>query len=299
LLTKRELDEHLVPWLNVDRTAERAADGQTREGQSGFSREGRVEAGAQNCFASHDLDAKRDGEEITPGLPVGIVILMENAVGVREPAELEMWRQRGMRIIGPAHFGANRFCGATNSPGPLTGEGYALLDSMGRLGFTLDLSHMDEEAAIQALEVYKGPVIASHGNVQALLKGVETNRHLTDAVIRGILERDGVIGVVPYNPFLQSGWKLADGRKNISLERFVAHIDYICQMAGNARHAGIGSDFEGGFGVQSVPEGIDTIADLQIIAPLLLEKGYSPEDVSAILGGNWVAYLRKALPDNV
>jgi membrane dipeptidase len=76
----------------------------------------------------------------------------------------------------------------------------------------------------------------------------------------------------------------------------VAHIDYICQRAGDARHVGIGSDFDGGFGKESVPAEIDNIADLQLIAPLLAEKGYNDEDIAAILGGNWLAFLRRTLP---
>jgi membrane dipeptidase len=74
-------------------------------------------------------------------------------------------------------------------------------------------------------------------------------------------------------------------------------IDYICQNAGDARHAGIGSDFDGGFGVQSTPPEIDTIADLRKLAPLLAERGYSEGDIAAILGGNWIEMLSKALPE--
>jgi membrane dipeptidase len=68
-------------------------------------------------------------------------------------------------------------------------------------------------------------------------------------------------------------------------------------MAGDARHAGLGSDFDGGFGLQSVPPEIDTISDLGKLAPLLAERGYSGEDVAAILGGNWIEMLGKALPE--
>ena len=104
--------------------------------------------------------------------PVGLVILMEGAEGVREPAEVEDWYRRGVRIIGPAWAGT-RFCGGTHEPGPLTKEGYALLERMAEFQFTLDLSHMDEKAALQALDAYPGAVIASHANAMALLKGTK------------------------------------------------------------------------------------------------------------------------------
>jgi membrane dipeptidase len=228
--------------------------------------------------------------------PVGLVILMEGAEGVRQPAELEDWYLRGVRIIGPAWAGT-RFCGGTREPGGLTKEGYALLERMAEYKLTLDLSHMDEKAALQALEAYSGAIIASHANALALLKESGSNRHLSDRVIQGLIERDGVIGIVPSNSFLRPGWKDAGGRGSVNLEAYVAHIDYICQLAGDARHVGIGSDFDGGFGLQSVPIEIDTISDLRKIVPILNQKGYTEQDISAILSSNWLFHLQNSLPE--
>ncbi len=230
--------------------------------------------------------------------PVGLVVLMEGAEGVRSPSELEMWWQMGVRLIGPAWAGT-RFCGGTREPGPLTSEGFALLDGMADLGFTLDLSHMDVKAALQALDHYPAGIIASHANAQALLKGLDSNRHLPDEVIRGLIARNGVIGIVPLNTFLLPGWRNGDDRSLVSLREVVAQVDYICQMAGNALHVGIGSDFDGGFGWQSVPIEIDTIADLQKLEPILLEKGYSSKDIACILGKNWLNHLYQLLPEDV
>lgn len=230
--------------------------------------------------------------------PVGLVVLMEGAEGVREPAELEDWYQRGVRIIGPAWAGT-RFCGGTGNPGPLTNEGYELLDHMEEFNLTLDLSHMDEEAALQALDSYSGTIIASHANAQALLKGSNTNRHLTDRVIRGLVERDGTIGIVPANGFLRPGWNDSGGRASVTLDYVVAQVDYICQMAGDAKHVGIGSDFDGGFGLQSVPIDINTIADLRKLIPILNQRGYTQEDIGNILGKNWLAFLEHSLPESL
>ena len=229
--------------------------------------------------------------------PVGLVPLMEGAEGVRTPAELEDWWQRGVRIIGPAWLGT-RFCGGTHEPGPLTKQGYALLETMADLGFTLDISHMDEKAVLQSLDFYEGKVIATHANAAALLKGTESNRFLSDRVIAGLMERGGIIGVVPYNHFLVNGWQPGDGRWRVSLQHVIAQIDHICQIAGDAKHAGIGSDFDGGFGLQKVPAEIDTIADLQKLVPFLGEKGYTDEDIAAILGRNWIRFLEDSLPED-
>ncbi|HEX9091286.1 MAG TPA: membrane dipeptidase [Anaerolineales bacterium] len=228
--------------------------------------------------------------------PVGLVVLMEGAEGVRQPAELEEWYQRGVRIIGPAWAGT-RFCGGTREAGGMTKEGYALLDGMAEYNLTLDLSHMDEQAALQALDSYPGPIIASHANALALLKATGSNRHLSDKVIHELLNRDGTIGVVLANHFLRPDWQEAGGRASVGLDFVVAQLDYICQLAGNALHAGIGTDFDGGFGLQSVPMELDTIADVRKIIPILFQKGYTEADINAILGGNWLAYLNKALPE--
>jgi membrane dipeptidase len=249
----------------------------------------------QNSPNSLSPEATGDKGVEGSGKPVGLVMLMEGAEGVRDPGELEEWWGLGVRIIAPAWRGT-RFCGGTHEPGPLTKEGYALMEGMADLGFALDLSHMDVKAALQALDAYPGSVIASHANAAALLKGADTNRHLPNEVIRGLIEHDGVIGVVPYNRFLLPNWRSGDRRDMVNLHLVVAQIDYICQMAGDARHIGLGSDFDGGFGVQSVPVEIDTIADMQKLIPLLAEKGYTEDDTASILGLNWISQLHKILP---
>ena len=227
--------------------------------------------------------------------PVGLVILMEGAEGVRQPDEIEDWWQRGVRLIGPAWAGT-RFCGGTREPGPLTADGIALLEGMAEFGLTLDLSHMDEQAVMQALDIYPGPLVATHSNPQGLLTDSDINRFLSDRVLQGLIERDGIVGIPPYNKFLRWDWNPNHGREVISLELVVDHIDYICQIAGDAKHVGIGTDFDGGFGLQSVPAEIDTIADLQKLIPLLKKRGYTDSDTAAIMGGNWLAHLKESLP---
>jgi membrane dipeptidase len=233
------------------------------------------------------------------GPPVGLIPLMEAAEAIGEAAEVEDWYGRGLRIIGPAWAGT-RFCGGTREPGPLTSEGYALLEAMAAFNFILDISHMDEKAALQALDVYPGVAIASHANPMRMLRmlpGSESNRHLPDAVLDALAARGGVTGVVPLGGFLQPGWKPSEPR--LPLERVIAMIDYICQRAGSARHAALGTDFDGGHGWQSAPAEIDTIADLQKIPPLLAARGYSAEDIESILSANWLNCLRQALPEQI
>ena len=231
------------------------------------------------------------------GFPVGLIQLMEGAEGIRSPNELSGWWDLGLRMIGLAWAGT-RYCGGTGEPGPLTDEGRELIAAMADFNFILDLSHMDEVAAYESLDRYEGPVMATHANCASLVKDSDTNRHLSDDVIRGLIEREGVVGVIPYNAFLKAGWRRANGsrREEVSVDVLISHIDHICQLAGSSHHAGIGSDFDGGFGRQSIPHELDSIADLPVIGTKLMERGYTETDAENILGGNWLRFLRKNLP---
>ncbi len=108
-----------------------------------------------------------DGE----GHPVGLIYLMEGADGIRSPHELGEWYDLGLRMIGLAWAGT-RYCGGTSEPGPLTDEGRKLISAMADYNFILDLSHMDEAAALESLDRYEGPVMATHANCAALMQGL-------------------------------------------------------------------------------------------------------------------------------
>jgi len=236
-----------------------------------------------------------EGEDLTRRR-IGLVTLMEGADGIREPKEVEWWMERGVRIIGLAWAGT-RYAGGTGEPGPLTPLGRQLLDEMANLGLILDLSHASDESYLEAVDRYPGVVIASHANPRALIKNPRRpERFLTDEMIRRLAERDGVIGVVPFNRFIVGGWTSAEGKAAVTLSHLIAMIDHICQVTGSVRHVALGSDFDGGFGVEHVPAEIDTIADLQLLDPALRARGYSEQDVAAIFNGNWLQILRRGLP---
>jgi membrane dipeptidase len=223
--------------------------------------------------------------------PFGFVLLMEGADPIRTPDELELWYQEGLRIIGLSWASSSRYAGGDGAPGPLTEVGPALLTEMERLGVMLDISHLSDESFWQALEHFRGAVIASHSNCRALLPGP---RQLSDDMIHAIIERNGVIGVSPFNSFLVPDWYKT--MTPTSLDLLVRHIDHICQLAGNARHVGIGSDIDGGFGRDETPIELDTIADLAKLSDALGHAGYSSEDIICILSGNWLRLLLRTLP---
>lgn len=223
--------------------------------------------------------------------PVGMVLLMEGADPLPAPAAVRDYYARGLRILGTSWHGT-RYGGGTREPGPLTALGRELLGEMARLGMILDVSHMAEETFWQALDAFPGRVIASHSNCRVY---TPTDRHLSDEMIRALAARDAVIGTVLANSFLQGGWKTGDPL--LTLDAVVRHVDHICQLTGSARHCAIGSDFDGGFGVESTPAELDSVADLGRIGEALAAQGYSADDVAGILGGNWLRLLAEALPD--
>jgi membrane dipeptidase len=231
-------------------------------------------------------DPKRDERQI------GLVYLIEGGDSIREPAEVEWWYERGVRLIGPA-WSSSQYCGGTDEPGPLTAAGVDLLKHMRPFNVVLDLSHMDERAFHQALDQYDGPIIASHSNPRVMTNN--TNRHLSDEMIKALIQHEGVIGTLIFNKFLLKGWETGYPKDAATVETVVTAIDHVCQIAGDARHAAIGTDFDGGFGMKSTPAGFDTVADLQIIAPELERRGYSPADVEFVMGGNWARVLKGAL----
>jgi membrane dipeptidase len=222
--------------------------------------------------------------------PLGLVLLIEGADAISKPSELYEWFNGGVRIVGPAWRGS-RYAGGTGAPGPLTALGRSLLAEMERLGVMLDISHLAEETFWQALDRFSGTVLASHSNCRAL---TPTDRHLTDEMIRALAARDAVIGTVLANPFLNPAAR-TDPSTRVTLADVVCHIDHICQLTGSAAHCALGSDFDGGFGVERTPEELDSVADLGRIAHALSHAGYTAGDVTAIMGDNWLRLLRRGL----
>lgn len=236
------------------------------------------------------LDTWADGTDLTDH-HVGLVLLMEGADPIVEPAQVEEWVARGVRIIGPA-WSETRYAGGTGRPGPLTAMGRELLDVMADYNLILDVSHMTEEGFYEGLDRYEGLVIASHSNPTAFW---DSERNLTDRQIRRLAERGGVMGVAFYNRFLNEQWYAGSPKANTPFTVLIDVVDHICQVTGSAAHVGIGTDIDGGFGAEDIPEGIDTVTDLLTIADGLRNRGYAEVDIEGVMSGNFLRVLRQAL----
>jgi membrane dipeptidase len=226
--------------------------------------------------------------------PLGFILSMEGADPVLSPDQIEEWWQAGLRIIGPAHYGVSPYAHGTGTEGGLLGLGRDLLKEMARVGMILDVTHLSDASFDEALEVYDGPVLASHHNCRAL---VPNQRQLTDEQIKRLIARGAVIGAALDAWMLYPGWVRGQTRPaeaGVKLATAVDHIDRVCQIAGDCRHAGIGTDLDGGFGLEQCPCDIDTIADLQRLPDLLRQRGFDEEAVTGIMYGNWARFFRES-----
>jgi membrane dipeptidase len=210
----------------------------------------------------------------------------------------------------------------------LTDFGKDVVREMNRLGMIVDISHVSDATFYRALLISQAPVIASHSSSRAL---TSHPRNMTDDMLRAVALNDGVVMVNFFSAFVDEDFRKAffdpekmkqreaeveaykkahphaDGspftyaetadieKKWASqfprppLKSLIDHIDHIAKVAG-VDHVGLGSDFDG---VTSLPQGIDSAADLPKITEALMARGYSAEDIRKILGGNFLRVMRQ------
>ncbi len=184
----------------------------------------------------------------------------------------------------------------------LTPFGKQVVEEMNRLGMIVDISHVSDKTFWDAIETSKAPVIASHSSARAV---TSSERNLTDDMLRAVAKNGGVVQVNFNCGFIDQKYldafnewnakRMAAGKGNATysteetppiprppFNSLIDHFDHIVKIAG-VDHVGIGSDFDG---VDCLPQGIDSVADLPKITQALLDRGYKPEDIKKILGGN-------------
>lgn len=224
--------------------------------------------------------------------PIGFILSMEGSWSVLDPGTIEEWYHAGLRILGPAHYGPDYYGHGTGSEGGLKEQGPALLQNMERVGMLLDATHLSDQSFWEALEIYTGPVLASHHNCR---KFVNADRQLDDEQIKALVERGAVIGAAFDNWMINPGWVIGQSDpSSVVIEDLFKHIDHICELAGNTNHCGIGSDLDGGFGKEQCPSDLDSIADLRKLIDILQKHGFSDEDLEKVMYRNWVDFFQRA-----
>jgi len=226
--------------------------------------------------------------------PVGYILSLEGADSLVNIDYLYRAYDYGLRAVGLSHFGPGRYADGTKTSGRIHPQGLELMKAMAELNLILDVTHLTDEGFDQALDLYGGPIWASHHNVRAI---VPNQRQLTDEQIKKLIGRGAVIGGmldcwamdIRFIDTVSDPWQL-----DIRLELLVDHWDHICQLAGNSFHIGIGSDLDGIFGTEQSPWDLDSIADLAKFERILQRRGYSEEDIDNVFHGNWLRFLREA-----
>jgi len=226
--------------------------------------------------------------------PLQLGILMECADPVRDPGELEWWVERGVVAIGLAWWHGSRYAAGNGSPpeekAGLTTLGRELVAQMDELGVVHDITHLSQRAVDDLFDATDARIVASHSNCRALLADgltLESQRHVDDGTIREIARRGGMIGINLVSNFLQPGIKEGD---RPGIEWVVRHVEHVCEVVGDRRHVGLGTDMDGGFTAEHLPAGVDRPRDMQKIFDALSAAGWPDEDVEAFAWGNWARF---------
>ena len=229
--------------------------------------------------------------------PLRLGVLVECADPITTPDELDQWVDMGVVAIGMAWWHQSRYAGGNGTdhhkPGNgLTPLGRELVRHMDELGVVHDLSHLSQHAVDDLLEATDSAVMASHSNCRALMGDPDSKnnqRHLSDETIREIARRGGVIGLNLLGDFVTPDMKPGERAK---ISDCVRHIEHVCEIAGSPNHIGLGSDMDGGFGADGLPENINTPSDLTVISEALAASGWNDQDIAAFTHANWERYWR-------
>ena len=206
----------------------------------------------------------------------------------------------------------------------LTVFGRDVVRELNRLGMMVDVSHVADKTFYDTLETTTAPVIASHSSCRAI---ANSPRNFTDDMLRALAKNGGVIMINYHSPFLSEEFRVAAARPDVQArgdaavkhcgddeacsilerqrfhheamragqlpmvtwEKVIEHIDHAVKIAG-VDHVGLGSDFDGA----TMPLGLEDASKLPKITEALLQKGYSEQDVTKILGGNFLRVMEAA-----
>jgi membrane dipeptidase len=221
--------------------------------------------------------------------PLRLLLLLEGAAGLRSVSDLDTFHASGVRVIALTWVDGTKWAGGDQSGGGLTADGKALVARIDTLNMVHDTSHLSEQAFWELFDCASRPKIASHSNCRALLPGKKhPERHLSDQQIRAIAGAGGIIGINLFCKFL-----VTTGRATIA--DAVRHIQHMTQLVGRADFVGLGSDMDGGFNANELPEGLDHPRHLPRLADALAAANFSDADIKGFAYDNWSGFLKRHL----
>ncbi len=268
------------------------------------------------------INSVADLGSITKKNIVGIAMGMENGAPIQgDLSRVQYYFDRGISYITLTHSKTNHISDSSYDENiqwhGLSEFGKNLIEEMNKVGIMVDISHVNDEAFYQAIEISQVPVIASHSSLRYFTPGFE--RNVDDAMLSKLAEKGGVIQInfgssfiskrprdylVKMNSFLESrlGQNLEEVSEQdiretrsqfiknnpypyASLDEVLDHFDRVVQLVG-IDHIGIGSDYDG-VG-DTLPVGLKDVSTYPTLIQGLLERGYTRKDIQKILGGNLI-----------
>ena len=229
---------------------------------------------------------------------IGIAYGMENGAAIEGKLEnVEYFYNKGIRYITLTHSKSNHISDSSYDEnknwGGLSEFGKSLIPEMNRIGVIVDISHVSDDAFMQAIEISKTPVIASHSSLRHFTPGWE--RNVSDEMLIALAKNKGVIQINFGTAFLND---INDKNKSYDPNTYihaevtdvVDHIDHVVNVVG-IDFVGIGSDYDG-VG-DTLPNGLKDASSYPNLIAELQNRGYSTTDIQKILGGNFVRVWRE------
>jgi len=214
---------------------------------------------------------------------IGLLFLMEGADPIRNLSDLDMFYDKGLRVLGLTWNKENNYAFGASKSGPLKKEGYQLIEAMNEKGITLDLSHLSYKSFWDAINITKLLPIATHSNSYYLRRH---KRNLTVSQLRSISNKGGTTGIVLYNNFITN-------KNVVSMDDLFKQFSYLLSKCGED-HIALGSDIDGA-PMQDFPQGIRKSSDLYKIIEMLENKRINSRIIDKFAGKNILRVLSENL----
>ena len=240
------------------------------------------------CATADELEAAHQAG----ALAVLSAVENGNAMG-RDLARLKLWRDLGAIYLTLTHDGHNDLADAAR-PKPALGDGTAqhgglsdlgrkAIAEMNRIGLIIDVSHAAKSSMMQAAELSRAPIVATHSCCRALC---DHPRNLDDEQLDMLRAKGGLVQITALDAFLRPPG--ADGKSPATVADMVDHVDYAVRRIG-LDHVGLSSDFDGGGGIPGWANAGETMN----LTAELHRRGYGAREIDLLWSGNFRRLMRR------